>query len=130
MRQLNNKEYIVFELPQDTASTRKLLERNGIAYSQGEGCYKGKINPSFIVSYRDAFKVLDGYFVTTLLDYIFHEGEECVLYLEGQKFDGSRGASLIYDKAIKDIGTLVGCGSTKPIDGDYSKFNGVYYQVI
>ena len=130
MRQLNNKDYIVFELPQDAATTRRLLSSKGISFSQGEGCYKGKVNPSFIVSYDDAIKVMDGYESYSLLEFIFDAGEECVLYLKGQRFDGSREASLIYDNAIERIGTLVGCGSTQPINRDYSKFGGVYYHVI
>ena len=37
MKQLSNKDYIVFELPQDAATTRKLLASKSIAFTQGEG---------------------------------------------------------------------------------------------
>ena len=130
MRQLNNKDYIVFELPQDALTTRKLLASKGISFSQGKGSYKGKVNPSFIVSYDDAIKVMDGYESYSLLEFIFDAGEECVLYLKGQSFDGSREASLLYDRAIESIGTLVCCGSKPPTSGDYSLFNGLYYHVV
>ena len=130
MRQLNNKDYIVFELPQDAQRTCEMLSSKGIAFSQGEGSYKGQVNPSFIVSYDDAIKVMEGYESYSLLEFIFDAGEECVLYLKGQSFDGSRDASLLYDRAIKSIGKLVCCGSKPPINGDYSLFNGLYYHVI
>ena len=129
-RQLNNKNYIVFELPQDAATTRELLSSKGISFIQGEGCYKGKVNPSFIVSYDDATKVMKGYESYSLLEFIFDAGEECVLYLRSQKYNGEREASLIYDGHIKNIGSLVCCGSKPPTHGDYSLFNGLYYHVI
>ena len=134
MRQLNNKDYIVFELPQDAATTRRLLSSKGISFSQGEGSYKGDVNPSFIVSYADAIKVMEGYESYSLLEFIFDAGEECVLYLKGQKFDGSREASLISDMVRwydnRRIGTLVCCGSKPPTHGDYSLFNDLYYHVV
>ena len=130
MRQLNNKDYIVFELPQDAANTRRLLAIKGIPFVEGEGSYKGEVNPSFIVSYDDAIKVMNGYESYSLIEFIFDAGEECVLYLRSQNFDGSRDASLIYDNSIESIGKLVCCGSKPPSKGDYSLFNGLYYHVI
>ena len=130
MRQLNNKDYIVFELPQNAATTRKLLASKSIAFSQGKGSYKGEVNPSFIVRYDDAIKVMDGYESYSLLEFIFDAGEECVLYLKGQKYNGSREASLIYDNNVERIGTLVCCGSKPPTHGDYSLFNDLYYHVV
>ena len=130
MRQLNNKDYIVFELPQDAQRTCEMLSSKGIGFSQGEGSYKGKVNPSFIVSYDDAIKVMEGYESYSLLEFIFDAGEECVLYLRSQKYNGSREASLLYDNSVERIGTLVCCGSKPPSKGDYSLFNGLYYHVI
>jgi len=130
MRQLNNKDYIVFELPQDAKRTREMLASKGISFNQGKGSYKGDVNPSFIVSYDDAIKVMDGYESYSLLEFIFDAGEECVLYLRSQKYNGSRDASLIYDGHIKSIGTLVCCGSKPPTHGDYSLFNDLYYHVV
>ena len=130
MKQLSNKDYIVFELPQDAATTRKLLASKSIAFTQGEGSYKGEVNPSFIVSYDDAIKVMEGYESYSLLEFIFDAGEECVLYLRSQKYNGARDASLIYDNSVERIGTLVCCGSKPPSKGDYSLFNGLYYHVI
>lgn len=130
MRQLNNKDYIVFELPQEAATTRRLLSSKGISFSQGEGSYKGDINPSFIVKYDDAIKVMQGYESYSLLEFIFDAGEECVLYLKGQRHNGEREAILMYDNSVEGIGTLVCCGSKPPTHGDYSLFNDLYYHVV
>ena len=130
MRQLNNKDYIVFELPQNAATTRRLLSSKAISFSQGEGSYKGQVNPSFIVRYDDAIKVMDGYESYSLLEFIFDAGEECVLYLKGQDFDGSRDAVLFYENHLQKIGSLVCCGSKPPTHGDYSLFNDLYYHVV